>query len=48
MPTTLWEDVTTLNALYEELCWDPEVELEFKADFENNRIIVQPKKIKVE
>ena len=43
MPTDLWEDIATLNTLYEELCWDPDIALEFKADFENDRIIVQPK-----
>tara|TARA_B100000902_G_scaffold201873_1_gene192350 strand:- start:364 stop:510 length:147 start_codon:yes stop_codon:yes gene_type:complete len=48
MPTDLWEDIATLNTLYEELCWDPDITLEFKADFENNRIIVQPKPKKVE
>ena len=38
--TDLYEDMATLNTLYEELCWDPEKPLEFKADFENNRIII--------
>ena len=33
MPTDLYQDMETLNALYEELCWDPEDELEFKADY---------------
>ena len=42
----LWEDMRKLNSLYEELCWDPEVTLEFKADFENNRIIIKPKEKK--
>ena len=37
MPTDLWEDMETLNALYEELCWDPEKPLEFKADYENDQ-----------
>tara|TARA_B100000965_G_scaffold30196_1_gene22495 strand:+ start:4312 stop:4476 length:165 start_codon:yes stop_codon:yes gene_type:complete len=38
----LWEDMDRLNALYEELMWDHEVALEFIADYENNRIIIQP------
>ena len=33
----------TLNTLYEELCWDPETPLEFKADYENDRIIIKLK-----
>ena len=41
MPTDLYQDMETLNALYEELCWDPEDELEFKADYKNDRIIIQ-------
>ena len=36
----LWEDMDRLNALYEELMWPHDVELEFKADYENNRIII--------
>ena len=40
----LWEDMRKLNALYEELCWDPEDKLEFKADFENDQIIIKVKK----
>ena len=42
--TDLYEDMATLNALYEELCWDPEKLLEFKADYENNQIIITIKK----
>ena len=38
----MWEDMDRLNALYEEMMWDHEVALEFKADYENNRIIIQP------
>ena len=38
----LWEDMDRLNALYEELMWDHDVALEFIADYENNRIIIQP------
>ncbi len=38
----LWEDMDRLNALYEELMWEHDVQLEFKADYDNNRIIIQP------
>ena len=37
----LWEDMDRLNALYEELMWSHDVELEFSADYENNRIIIK-------
>ena len=40
-PNQLWEDMAKLNALYEELLWDPEDELEFVADYENNQIIIR-------
>ena len=40
MLTDLYQDMETVNALYEELCWDPETPLEFKADYENDRIII--------
>jgi len=43
-PNALYEDMETLNMLYEELCWDPEDKLEFKADFENDQIIIKVKK----
>jgi len=36
----LYEDMDRLNALYEELMWPHDVELEFSADYENNRIII--------
>ena len=39
----LYEDMERLNALYEELMWPHDVELEFSADYENNRIIIQVK-----
>ena len=39
----LWEDMDRLNMLYEELCWDNLDLLEFKADFENNQIIIRNK-----
>ena len=42
-PTDLWQDMDRLNALYEELMWPHDVELEFKADYENNRIIISVK-----
>ena len=32
-PNALYEDMETLNMLYEELLWDPDAELEFKADY---------------
>ena len=38
----LWEDMDRLNALYEELMWEHDLELEFKADNKNNRIIIKP------
>ena len=36
----LYQDMERLNALYEELMWPHDVELEFSADYENNRIII--------
>ena len=36
----LYEDMDRLNDLYEELMWPHDVELEFSADYENNRIII--------
>ena len=42
MINDLWEDMDRLNALYEELMWENDLELEFKADYENNRIIIKP------
>ena len=42
--TDLDEDMATLNALYEELCWDPEKPLELKADFQNDQITIKLKK----
>jgi len=36
----LWEDMDRLNALYEEMMWPHDAELEFSADYENNRIII--------
>ena len=37
------QDMERLNAFYEELMWAHDVELEFSADYENNRIIIQVK-----
>ena len=42
-PTDLYEDMRTLNALYEELMLDHNDVLEFVADYKNNRIIVRNK-----
>ena len=39
----LYEDMDRLNALYEELMWPTDVELEFTADYKNNRIIISLK-----
>ena len=37
----LYEDMDRLNALYEELMWPHDDELEFSADYKNNRIIIK-------
>ena len=37
-PNALYEDVITLNSLYEELMWHPDDELNFV--IENGRIVV--------
>ena len=42
-PTDLYEDMETLNMLYEELMWDLDAELEFRADYSINRIVIQLK-----
>ena len=39
----LYEDMKRLNMLYGEMCLDHNVRLEFKADYENNRIIIKPR-----
>ena len=39
----LFQDMQRLQTLYEELCWSNDVRLEFKADYENNRIIIKPR-----
>ena len=41
------EDMERLNALYEEMMWPHDVELDFSADYENNRIIIQLKDDKI-
>ena len=37
-PNALWEDISTLNTLYEELCWDHDDDLQFT--IEGDRIII--------
>ena len=39
----LYQDMERLNALYEELMWSHDAELEFSADYKNNRIIISIK-----
>ena len=36
----LYDDMGKLNALYGELMWDHNDELEFTADYNNDRIII--------
>tara|TARA_B100000519_G_scaffold155200_1_gene136480 strand:+ start:304 stop:459 length:156 start_codon:yes stop_codon:yes gene_type:complete len=38
MPNDLWEDMNRLNALYEELMWSHDDQLEFI--IENRRIVI--------
>lgn len=40
MTSDLYDDMAKLNALYEELMWPNEDELEFVADYKNDRIII--------
>ena len=42
-PTDLWQDMNRLNALYEEMMWPHEDELDFIADYKNDRIIIRRK-----
>lgn len=42
-PNQLYEDMQTLNDLYEELLWDPDDELQFTHDGEKIIIINQTK-----
>tara|TARA_R100001463_G_scaffold4334_1_gene16403 strand:+ start:1155 stop:1343 length:189 start_codon:yes stop_codon:yes gene_type:complete len=37
----LWEDMDTLNMLYEELMWSHGDVLEFVPDYKNDRIIIR-------
>ena len=39
-PTDLYQDMQTLNSLYEELCWSADAPLQFTADYKNDRIII--------
>jgi hypothetical protein len=41
MPADLWDDMARLNAMYEELMWDHDDELEFI--MENGRIVIYNK-----
>jgi len=43
-PNALWDDMSILNSLYGELCWDNDDPLEFIPDYENDQIIVRRKK----
>ena len=38
-PNQLWEDMSRLNALYEELMWDPDDELEMI--IKNDKIVIK-------
>ena len=42
----LWDDMSKLNSLYEELCWKPNDPIEFVPDYEKNQIIIRQKKSK--
>ena len=44
-PNALYEDVRKLNALYEELCWDHDDELEFNIEYieGTSRVIIRNK-----
>ena len=37
----LWEDMEKLNTLYEEMMLPVDAPLKMRADFENNRIIIE-------
>ena len=37
-PDALWDDMSTLNALYEELMWNPDDDLVFT--HENGRVVI--------
>ena len=42
-PNDLWDDMSILNSLYGELCWDNDDPIEFIPDYENDQIIVKRK-----
>ena len=42
-PNDLWDDMSTLNSLYGELCWNHDDPIEFIPDYENDRIIIKRK-----
>jgi len=46
MTNDLYEDMRVLNALYEELCWDWEDDLQFM--IEGDRIVIRNKTIEDE
>ena len=39
MASDLWEDMATLNALYEELCWPADDQLTFQID--GDKIVIR-------
>ena len=43
MTSDMYEDMGKLNALYAELMWDHEDEVEFVPDYNNDRIIIYNK-----
>ena len=40
----LWEDMDRLNALYEEMMWHHDDELEFIADYNKDQIVIKRRK----
>ena len=44
-PTDLYQDMEKLNALYGELCCDHDEQLDFTADYKNDRIIIRRKRV---
>ena len=38
-PNDLWDDMSILNSLYGELCWDNDDPIEFIPDYENDQIM---------
>lgn len=43
-PDQLWEDMEKLNALYQELCWEPDDHLEFGLGIVNSENVIVIKK----